>query len=420
MKRSFIFILLLAWNALAADPPAKPTLPSVRVAALGGINDHDFWKAVATRFEDKTSIHVETVVTGNKDGVAELFKKGGIDVITVQAAPTIIGLVADGFAIDPQPWVRTDLIIVGPANDPAGIKGLTGASAAIDKILSSKSPFVVHGSMGADEVVRQIVQISKGQFTEGQATVLLDDHQKRVLQIAAEKKAYTLIAASPFREGKIPAGRLVELVKGDPILRRTCLMALANPQKITGARSFEARRLAEFLRSDETQQWIAAWRADKADVQEFFPVDATNYSKLPPGITLRLAGDIDQRLDLTADQWSKLPRSSVKVTGKEAEEIVYTGVLLRDILKSANVPLGDHKLRGPWANRTLQAHAADGYQTAFALAEFDDDLAEHHILLADLKDAKPLPEADGPLRIVVPGEKRPMRWAKRVTVLEIR
>jgi tungstate transport system substrate-binding protein len=421
MIRSLLLVLSIALSVSAADQPPKPPAPSVRVAAIGGINDQGFWKAVADRFEQKTSIHVETVATGNKDAVADLFKRGGIDLVTVQAPQTITNLVADGFANDPQPWVRTELVIVGPESDPAGIKSMNDASAAVGKILSTKSPFVIHASLGADEVIRGIVQAGKGQLADGEAIVLLDDHQKRVLQVASDKHAYTLIAAAPFRDGKIPAGGLVELVKGDPILRRPHLLAVANPQKLSGTRPFEAHRLAEFLRSEETQQWIATWRPSKpGDAQPFFPVDVPTYATLPPGVMFRVTGDIDLHLDVTAETWAKLPRDSVKIPGKDGGETTYSGVLLRDILKSANVPLGNHQLRGPWANRTIQVHAADGYQTAFALAELDDDLAEHNIILVDQKDGKGLTEGEGPLRIIVPGEKRPMRWAKRVTVLEVR
>src|ERR1700710_790154 len=117
-------------NVSAESPSTSPaTRPAsiVRVAAIGGINDDGFWKAVADRFEQKTGIHVETVVTGNKDGVAELFKRGGIDLITVQSSSTVLALIADGYASDAQPWVRTELIVVGPPTDPAGIKGMSDA-----------------------------------------------------------------------------------------------------------------------------------------------------------------------------------------------------------------------------------------------------------------------------------------------------
>lgn len=422
VRLSFLLSVILSFTSpgFGADAPAKPAIP-VRVAAIGGINDQGFWKAVCERFEKKTGIPVETVATGNKDAIGDLFKRGGIDLITVQSAGVIVPLVAEGYALDPQPWVSTELSIVGPKNDPAGIKGMANATAAVGKILSSKSPFVIHGSLGADEVVRGIVQAGKGQLADGQAIVLLDDHQKRVLQVAADKSAYTLIGGAAFRAGKIPAGGLVEMVRGDPLLRRPYLFAVANPQKITGTRSFEARRLAEFLRSEDTQSWIDTWRAAKdGEVQEFFSVEPGVSFRLTAGVILRILGDLDHPLDLKKEEFAKLPRTAVKVPGKDGGEVEYKGVLVRDILKAAQIPLGDHSLRGPWVDRTVHFRAADGYQAAFGLGEFDDDLAEHGIILADEKDGSALPGGEGALRLLVPGEKRPARWAKGVVIVEIR
>jgi hypothetical protein len=47
-------------------------------------------------------------------------------------------------------------------------------------------------------------------------------------------------------------------------------------------------------------------------------------------------------------------------------------------------------------------------------------VTDHVILLADTKDGQPLPPREGPFRIVVPGEKRPARWVRQVTALEVR
>jgi tungstate transport system substrate-binding protein len=404
----------------SAGPASRPA-PVVRVAAIGGINEQGFWKAVSERFEQKSGIRIETVTTGNKDAVADLFKRAGIDLIAIQSADAMMALVAEGYASDPQPWVSTELIIVGPPADPAGIKGMKDAAAAVRKIITSKSAFVVHGSLGADEVVRGIIQAGKVQLPEGQTVVLLDDHQKHVLQAAAERHAYTLISAIAFRGGKIPAGGLVELVAGDPILRRPFMVAVANPLKIADAHGFAARRLAEFLRSDETQQWIDHWRQGQpGEMQEFFPVAGTLGGKLPAGVTLRLAGDIDQRLDFTPEQWAKFPRTTVAVPGKDGSKVTYTGVMLRDVLRAANIPLGTHQLRGPWVDRAVHVHAADGYQAAFALAELDNGPAESSVILADQKDGSPLPPGEGPLRVIAPGDIRPARWAKMATVLEVR
>jgi tungstate transport system substrate-binding protein len=271
--RLFTFVLVFC-NACGFATAAPPTTaPSVRVAVIGGMNDTGFWDALAQRFEKSTGIHVEVVASGPKEGIVAVFKSGGIDLITMHSSDEIINLVADGWASDPQPWARNDMVIVGPPEDPAGIKGSSDAAAALKKIAETKSAFVVHSSLGAQDVLRALLDAADVTFDPDHTTVLFDDKQRRVLHIAAEKRAYTLVGRIPFRSGKIPNDGLVVLCEGDPRLRRPFVVALADPSKIVGAHVTEARRLAEFLRSAQTQEWIANFGKGKFDDRPlFFPV----------------------------------------------------------------------------------------------------------------------------------------------------
>ena len=63
--------------------------------------------------------------------------------------------------------------------------------------------------------------------------------------------------------------------------------------------------------------------------------------------------------------------------------------------------------------------AADGYRAAFALAELDPAFIDRVILLADHRDGKSLAAKDGPLQIIVPGEKKHARWVKQVIRLKV-
>ena len=269
--KSTILASILLFLSLGAAPASQPA--TVRVAIIGGMNETGFWDALSKRFEDSTGIHVEAVATGPKDGISQVFKQGGVDLITMHASDTIINLVADGWASDPQPWVKNDMIIVGPPDDPAGIKGMSDAAAALRKIAGSKSEFVVHSSLGAQEVLRDILQPNEIELDPDHTTILFDDRLRRVLKIAADKKAYTLVGRIPFRSGKIPNDGLVVMVQGDERLRRPFVVAVANPAKVSGAHVVEARRLADFLRKRETQAWIATFGKGKYDDQPlFFPI----------------------------------------------------------------------------------------------------------------------------------------------------
>ena len=88
------------------------------------------------------------------------------------------------------------------------------------------------------------------------------------------------------------------------------------------------------------------------------------------------------------------------------------------ILKLAGAPLGK-ELRGGNLAVFVVAEAADGYRVVYSLAEFDSGFRDATILVADKKDGKALATEEGPLRIVVPGEKRQGCWTRQLTALKL-
>ena len=252
-------------------PPT--TGPSIRVAVIGGMTFTGFWDELAGRYEQQSGVRVDLIATGEKNDIADVFRKGGVDVITMHSSDTIINLVAEGLAMDPQPWMRNDLVIVGPPSDPARIAGMTDAAAALKKIAATKSPFVVQSSLGSQEVLLNILGPNQIIFDPAQLTVMFDDRTRSVLAVAGQKHAYTLVGRIPFRSGKIPNSGLVMMVQGDERLRRPFIMEIANPARVPGARVAEARRFAAYCRSPGTQQWIAGFGRGKIDdLPLFFPV----------------------------------------------------------------------------------------------------------------------------------------------------
>jgi tungstate transport system substrate-binding protein len=264
-------VLALAAGCAAPAPSAKQTQPeTVRVAVIGGQVETGFWEALAARFEAATGHPVELVAAGPKRVIAEAFRKGEADLITMHASDTIINLVADGYAVDPQPWLKNDLIIVGPPEDPAGIQGMTDAGEALRKIRQEGSPFVVHASLGAQEVLREVLDSADLSLNPDQTTLLSTDKAYGVLQIAAEQQAYTLVGRIPFLSGKLPNNGLVLMVRGDPRLRRPYVAAVANVARFPSAHVAAARQLAAFLMQEETQQWIAEYGRGQIDDQPLF------------------------------------------------------------------------------------------------------------------------------------------------------
>lgn len=250
--------------------PAKPAVPphqTIKVAVVGGMMETGFWPEVVARFERATGHRVELVSTGPKPVVVAAFEQGGIDLITVHASDAMVNLVADGLARDPQPWLRNDMVIVGPAADPAKIKGEPDAAKALAAIVGAKAPLLVHATMGADGVMHDLLEDAKLRLDPTATVRFAGENQHQVLAEAARLGAYTMVGRIPVITGKLKAEGIEIMVRGDRRLRRPYLVEIAtnaNPA---------AQVLADFLRSPETQAWIATFGVGKYDDGPlFFPV----------------------------------------------------------------------------------------------------------------------------------------------------
>jgi tungstate transport system substrate-binding protein len=261
---------LAAPSAIAAEPAGGSQ--TVRCAVIGGLNEADLWPDLADRFFRATGHRAEIVATGPKPVIAEVFARGEADLITMHASDTIVNLVADGHGENPQPWLRSDMILVGPASDPAGIAGEKDAGRALRKIIESKAKLLVHASLGASEVLHDLVAAEGRELDPDHTIVLPTDKHRTMLKRPAVEEAYTLVGRIPFLNGKLETGGLAVMVQGNPRLRRPYLAVVARG-KADDPRLAAARELAAFLRQTETQKWLAEFGRGKYDDQPlFFPV----------------------------------------------------------------------------------------------------------------------------------------------------
>jgi len=110
----------------------------------------------------------------------------------------------------------------------------------------------------------------------------------------------------------------------------------------------------------------------------------------------------------------------VKVTASEhsSPPATFEGVSLKSVLEKAGVTFGE-SMKGKHLARCLLVEAADGYRAVIALPELDPAFTDKQVVLAFLRDGKPLSDKEGPFRIVIPDEKRMARWVRQVTSLKI-
>jgi DMSO/TMAO reductase YedYZ molybdopterin-dependent catalytic subunit len=168
--------------------------------------------------------------------------------------------------------------------------------------------------------------------------------------------------------------------------------------------------LVLYLRSIDT-----GWAQNKT-------ADAVSPSTEAQGL-LDLRGDLPNPRRIDASELHRLPRVEVRTTDPHnpGKEIVYSGIPLVETLKTGGLLL-DSGMAGlrETVKMTVIVEATDGYRAVFSLAELDPELTDRIILLADTKDGQLLPAREGPLRIIVPGEKRQARWVRQVKALTVR
>ncbi|MET0231684.1 MAG: molybdopterin-dependent oxidoreductase [Rhodanobacteraceae bacterium] len=132
---------------------------------------------------------------------------------------------------------------------------------------------------------------------------------------------------------------------------------------------------------------------------------------------LEIGGERVTPAHLTLADLSKLPRVRVHASA-HGEEADWDGVPLIELLESSGAPVGD-ALRGPALALYVRVTAVDGYRAVFALAEIDPSTGNAQAILADRKNSQPIDDREGPLRLIVPGDKRPARWVRQVIAIEL-
>lgn len=134
--------------------------------------------------------------------------------------------------------------------------------------------------------------------------------------------------------------------------------------------------------------------------------------------SVTIEGEVVRPLHFTVEELTQLKQTEVKANDKDGKEHTFKGVTLVDLLDSAGVTLGK-ALRGKNLTKYVLVKAADGYEVVFSLVEIDPEFTEHTILLAYRVDGNLLPKGEGPIRLVVPGDKKPTRWVRQLTSMKV-
>ena len=272
-----LVLLLLLWSsfALAADGDKFIFLSST----IGPI-DSGIVGVLEDQFEKETGIRVRHVGAGT-GAALNIARQGNIDLVMVHAKSLEEKFIADGFGIERIPLMYNDFVIVGPAADPAGIKGIKTAAEALKKIMDSGSLFISRGDKSGTHVAEMELWGKAGIKPAGSWYAVYEkgaEGNVPTLQYTDQKEAYTVIDRVTYISIKSQI-KLSILVEGDEALLNYISLIPVNPLKCPKVNVKDTMKFVKWLTSPEKGQVIIRdFGKDKYGSPLFFP-NSTEWQK---------------------------------------------------------------------------------------------------------------------------------------------
>jgi len=219
-------------------------------------------------FEQKTGYKVKPIAVGTGAALA-MGEKGEADVLLVHAPKDEKKLVDSGAGINYQLVMHNDFIIVGPAGDPAKIKG-SNAVEAFKKIASTKAIFVSRGDESGTHKKEKEIWAAAGIKPEGSWYQQSGTGMGATLNIANEKQGYTLTDRATYLTQKKNL-KLEILSEGDKSLLNIYHVMQVNPEKFSKVNKEGGKAFVDFMVDPETQKLIGEFGKDTHGEPLFFP-----------------------------------------------------------------------------------------------------------------------------------------------------
>lgn len=246
--------------ATAVPATAAPT-DVVRVpgelllATTTSTRDSGLLDVLLPLFEKQSGLKVKMIAVGS-GAALKLGEQGNADVLLVHSPAAEVALMDAGFGKDRLLVMHNDFVIVGPAADPAGIKGSATAKDAFMKIAAAKATFVTRGDASGTNTAELKIWKSAEITPEGDWYLSTGQGMGDTLRVASEKDGYTLSDRATYLALKKTLS-LDILVEGDKALLNIYHVITVNPDKWPMVDYAGAKAFADFLVSPEIQKVIA-------------------------------------------------------------------------------------------------------------------------------------------------------------------
>jgi len=274
MKRLQNLTLFLAITALLGaflvTSPAQAASKNLILATTTSTQDSGLLDVLIPVFEKDSGYFVKTIAVGSGQAMA-MGEKGEADVLLVHSPDAEKKFMEKGAGSSRRLVMHNDFIIVGPAADPAKIRGAKASAEAFKKIAQSGSIFLSRGDNSGTHAKEKGLWKGAAVTPDGQTWYQQTGlGMGQTLNVAAEKKGYTLTDRATYLSLKKNLG-LEILVEGDAKLLNIYHVIDVNQAKWPKVNAAGAKSFADFMVSKKAQDLIGKFGVDKFGAPLFFP-----------------------------------------------------------------------------------------------------------------------------------------------------
>ncbi len=263
--------------------PAEPKDVLLMASTIGPI-DAGIVGALEDAYFARTGVLVRHAGAGT-GAALEMTKRGGFDLVMVHARALEDKFVADGFGVDRRDVMYNDFVVLGPAADPAGIRGERRATAALARIAAQRAPFVTRGDNSGTHVKEKELWEAAGIKPGGPWYVVYEkgaSGNAPTTRYANERQAYVLMDRATYLTLRREV-TLQVLVEKDPDLLNYIAVIRMSPVRFPRANAAGAKAFVDWLVSEEAQRLIKAFGVGTYGESLFFPNSNEWRSKHPQG-----------------------------------------------------------------------------------------------------------------------------------------
>jgi tungstate transport system substrate-binding protein len=268
-NRFLSFALALCVGALAGYSTASAVDRSIIVASTTSTQDSGLFGYLLPIFKAKTGIEVKVIAQGTGQAL-DTARRGDADVVFVHAKSQEEKFLAEGFGVKRFDVMYNDFVLIGPKDDPAGVKG-KDIEAALKTIQAKAGPFVSRGDRSGTHAAELALWKQAGidiAAAKGPWYREIGQGMGAALNAASGMNGYVLSDRGTWISFR-NRGDLQIVVEGDKRLFNQYGVMLVNPEKYPSVKKDLGQSFIDWLVSPEGQAAIAGYKIDGQ--QLFFP-----------------------------------------------------------------------------------------------------------------------------------------------------